>query len=60
MLNNNIKVKMPDKKIVNRRQNETIYIYYRTRVYRNKKGQPTNDTVLIGKKDMVILTVCPI
>ena len=51
MLNDNIKVPMPTEKIVIRKQKEKIYVYYRTRVYRNAKGQPTNDTVLIGKKD---------
>jgi len=52
MLNNNLKVPMPTEKIVIRKQKEIIYIYYRTRAYRNAKGQPTNDTVLIGKKDL--------
>lgn len=51
MLNNNLKVPMPTEKIVIRKQKEISYVYYRTRVYRNAKGQPTNDTVLIGKKD---------
>jgi transposase len=51
MLNNNFKVPMPTEKIVTRKQKEISYVYYRTRVYRNSKGQPTNDTVLIGKID---------
>lgn len=51
MLNDNIKVPMPDEKIVVRKKKHISYVYYRTRVYRNAKGQPTNDTVLIGKKD---------
>lgn len=51
MLNNNIIVPMPTEKIVIRKQKDISYVYYRTRVYRNAKGQPTNDTVLIGKKD---------
>ncbi len=59
MLNNNIKVKMPDKKTVTRKRNETLYIYYRTRAYRNEKGQPTNDTVLIGKKDIATGMLIP-
>jgi hypothetical protein len=59
MLNDNIMVKMPDKKTVTRKRNETLYIYYRTRAYRNEKGQPTNDTVLIGKKDMATGMLIP-
>ena len=51
MLNNIFKVPMPTEKIVIRKQKEISYVYYRTRAYRNAKGQPTNDTVLIGKKD---------
>lgn len=51
MLNKNIKVPMPSEKIVMRKQKHILYVYYRTRAYRNAKGQPTNDTVLIGKKD---------
>lgn len=51
MLNNNFKVPMPTEKIVIRKQKEISYVYYRTRAYRNTKGQPTNDTVLIGRKD---------
>lgn len=52
MLNDNFKVPMPTEKIVIRKQKANLYVYYRTRVYRNAKGQPTNDTVLIGKKDL--------
>lgn len=51
MLNNYFKVSMPTEKIVIRKLKEVSYVYYRTRAYRNAKGQPTNDTVLIGKKD---------
>lgn len=51
MLNDNFKVPMPTEKIVIRKQKDISYVYYRTRAYRNAKGQPTNDTVLIGKKD---------
>jgi len=47
-----IKVPMPSNKIIIRKQKEKEYVYYRTRVYRNAKGQPTNDTVLIGRKDI--------
>lgn len=52
MLNDYYKVPMPTEKIVIRKQKTNSYVYYRTRVYRNAKGQPTNDTVLIGKKDL--------
>jgi hypothetical protein len=31
--------------------NGTIYVYYITRAYRNSKGRPTSDEVVIGKKD---------
>lgn len=51
MLNDTYKVPMPTDKIVIRKQKDIEYVYYRTRAYRNAKGQPTNDTVLIGKKD---------
>ncbi|MCX7747327.1 MAG: transposase [Clostridia bacterium] len=52
MLNDNIKVPMPTERIVIRKLKDIYYVYYRTRAYRNAKGQPTNDTVLIGKKDL--------
>jgi hypothetical protein len=43
---------MPEKKIITRTtKNGTQYIYYTLRAYRNKKGQPTSDTISIGKKD---------
>jgi len=51
MLNNKFQVPMPTEKIVTRKQKDVLYVYYRTRAYRNTKGQPTNNTVLIGKKD---------
>ncbi len=51
MLNDSFKVPMPTVKVVIRKQKNKEYVYYRTRVYRNAKGQPTNDTVLIGKRD---------
>jgi len=43
-------VPMPEKKIIRKKApNGTVYIYYTLRSYRNKKGQPTSETVLIGK-----------
>jgi len=52
MLNDMYKVEMPLEKIVLRKVKEKHYVYYVVRSYRNDKGQPTNDTVLIGKKDI--------
>ena len=52
MLDDSRKVPMPDKKVVIRRQKEKEYVYYCLRAYRNEKGQPTNDTVLIGRRDL--------
>lgn len=48
-----IKVNMPKRKIytIIRGKNNTCYVYYTLRAYRNKKGQPTSDSILIGKKD---------
>lgn len=51
MLDDSKKVPMPEKKVVTRRQKDKVYVYYCIRAYRNDKGQPTNDTVLIGRKD---------
>lgn len=59
MLNDNYKVSMPANKVVIRKQKDVEYVYYRTRAYRNAKGQPTNDTVLIGKKDAVTGMLIP-
>ena len=43
-------VTMPNKKVVRKRSpNGIVYIYYTLRAYRNDKGKPTSDTVLIGK-----------
>jgi len=45
------RVDMPEKGIFPRQMGNTVYIYYTTRAYRNKKGKPTNDRVSIGKLD---------
>lgn len=43
-------VPMPDKRTVRKSgPGQTVYIYYTLRAYRNKKGQPTSETALIGK-----------
>ncbi|MDR1775160.1 MAG: hypothetical protein LBS17_01680 [Actinomycetes bacterium] len=45
-------VEMPEKGVVlKRRSDTTTYVYYTLRSYRNSKGKPTSDTVLIGKLD---------
>ena len=48
-----IKVPMPLKNIycIKRGKNNICYVYYILKTYRNNKGQPTNDAILIGKKD---------
>jgi len=51
MLNKKTKVEMPKSKIVIRTIQNKIYVYHILQSYRNKKGQPTNKTVLIGRKD---------
>ena len=44
---------MPAKRITFKKSpNGTIYVYYTTKAYRNSKGKPTSDEVLIGKKDL--------
>lgn len=47
-----IKVPMPDKKVYCSKKNNIIYVYYILKAYRNKKNQPTCDSILIGKKDI--------
>jgi hypothetical protein len=45
-------VPMPEKRIVLKKvKNETEYVYYTLRAYRNKQGEPTSDEISIGKKD---------
>lgn len=51
-LNNTIKVPMPGQKVFIKRVKSHEYVYYRTRIYRNEKGQPTSDTAIIGKRDL--------
>jgi len=52
MILKDVLVSMPESKVLFREKVDgTTYVYYRTRTYRNKKGQPTNDVVAIGKKD---------
>lgn len=45
------KVPLPSRGIIKYKNKDTIYVYYITRIYRNEKGQPTNDRVSIGKID---------
>lgn len=45
-------VDMPKKKIYKqKRYGNKIYVYYTTRAYRNDKGKPTSDSVMIGTED---------
>lgn len=46
-----IKVPLPRRGIVKYKNKGVTYAYYITRIYRNEKGQPTNDRVSIGKID---------
>ncbi len=50
-LKKNQKVPLPDRGIVKYRNKDTIYAYHITRIYRNEKGNPTNDRISIGKID---------
>lgn len=50
-LNNKQKVPLPDRGIVKYRNKDTTYAYHITRIYRNEKGNPTNDRISIGKID---------
>jgi transposase len=50
MLYNNILEPMPSKKVSFKKQKDYLYVYYVTRSYRNKHGNPTCDEVMIGKK----------
>jgi len=52
MILKDVLVAMPESKVVFRTKPDgASYVYYRTRTYRNTKGQPTNDVVAIGKRD---------
>ncbi|MCL2881724.1 MAG: hypothetical protein FWF45_02370 [Coriobacteriia bacterium] len=45
-------VDLPGQNIIFRKgPKETRYVYYTVRAYRNAKGAPTSETVLIGKED---------
>ena len=50
-LDHNNKVPMPQRGIIKYKSKGTTYVYSITRIYRNEKGQPTNDRVSIGKID---------
>ena len=49
----NVKVPIPEKNVyyITRGKNNVCYVYYILKAYGNKKGQPTSDAVIIGKKD---------
>jgi len=49
----NVKVPMPEKSVyfITRGKNNVCYVYYILRAYRNDKGRPTSDAVIIGKRD---------
>ena len=44
-------VEMPEKGVYMRKADKHGYVHYVTRTYRNEKGQPTNDSIIIGKFD---------
>jgi transposase len=50
-LNSKIKAKLPEKGIMVRRSGPYSTVFKTLGVYRNAKGQPTNDRVTIGKLD---------
>lgn len=50
-LDNSKKVPLPGRGIIKYKSKDATYVYYITRIYRNEKGQPTNDRVSIGKID---------
>ena len=52
-LNTNNMVIMPEKKVTINSSNakKIQYVYYTKRAYRNAKGQPTSEKILIGKND---------
>jgi len=49
MLNENIQVPLPSTGIIKARKKKCVYVYHVLNTYRNEKGQPTNDRVLIGR-----------
>lgn len=49
---NKLLVDMPEKKIYKqKRYGDKVYVYYTLRAYRNDKGKPTSDAVMIGMED---------
>lgn len=47
-----ILVDMPTKRIYKQKRYENkIYVYYTTKAYRNDKGKPTSDSIMIGIED---------
>lgn len=45
-------VEMPKKKIYKaKKSNGSVHIYYTLRAYRNSKGNPTSDAIMIGTMD---------
>lgn len=50
-MNDFIKVELPEKKIIKVKVRDMVYIYHVLRTFRNEKGQPTNERILIGKLD---------
>lgn len=52
-MKSNIKlVEIPKSKTyIQKKSNGREYVYYRTKYYRNEKGQPTSKSVLLGRKD---------
>ena len=51
MLNEEIKVSLPEKGIAYKRVSGKTYVYYVTETYRNEQGKPTCKRVSIGKLD---------
>lgn len=46
-------IDMPTKKIYKQKRYENkIYVYYTTKAYRNNKGKPTSDSIMIGVEDI--------
>ena len=51
-MTNKLLVDMPNKKIYKQcRYGTKNYVYYTTKAYRNDKGNPTSDSVMIGIED---------
>jgi transposase len=50
-LKRNYLVPLPNRGIIKYKSKNATYIYHITRIYRNDKGNPTNDRISIGKID---------